>query len=678
MDGLRTLGIILCAWMLGSLAGGDARAQPSADEQARLASEAEAHERFFRYVTLGDLRDYRSSLARLRSQAAECPLECAEPDCAGLVTAITAADQLDMSLSQMADVLDHLHQLEVRHLASLQGEAVRAEDRFRGSAELLLYQRFLVDVAGHITSTVFVYEDIRALIESGQGGEALNFAYALNELAGDMASLSQGLTSQTGASASTFDQQLAILQSELGNIDNIAGDNGARLNALSIIARRMVALGQAEMERRQAEVDALERDAYRERREVDQALTRTHALAVEAALLRTIAAEARETGDRLAGCAASCGTDTPPAEVLHLFLADRERGNNPDRLDHAAIEDLRTLIARSGRQLREGWAPDCDPEPEDADDPVAAAVMVPPGPDADAARAVCFGLSRVGAVQSFDPDLQARLAPAMTRFMETCTAWHEWVQTLPQRPGDPAHSIRVCQAECAMLGDYDRYILAQSPVAIDHVARLDEADRARRRAAIDAELRSLALQLRLARRVDTAPQGWAGWPDEVALETQQAGLREQREALEYPSVWAQLQTSYWRTGEAPQMMQCRSEAAITQRQARCQAACGGNAPLVASCVNPAPVWISRLVEALYPPGHPQRAAFEAQTGFASPAPSGPLPGGSAGPLSAGPAPLPVPVPFPVPEPIPLDPLPAAPPMPPPQPVVIEPDYPEPG
>ena len=657
MAGLRWAGMFLCAVWLGGIAAAGSFAQGAPDQQDRLAAEAEIHARHFRYIDLPDLRDIQAALRVLHGQAGNCPLDCTEPDCAGLVAAIGAADQMDMSLMQLADVLDHLHDLEVRHLASLQGEAVLAEDRFRGDAEILLYQRFLVDVAGHITSTVFVYEDIVSLLEAGQDGEALNFAYALNELAGDMASLSQGLTGRAGAPVSAFDQEMATLQSELGNVSNIAAGNGARLNALSIIARRMLALGQAEMARRQAEVDALEREAYRERREVDQALTRTHALAVEAALLRQLAAEARQTGNALAPCAATCRSSAPPAEVLNLFLADPERGGNPDRLDQAALETLRELIALNARILRAGWQPDCEPpvETNTSPDVQAAAALAPPGPDADVARSVCFGLSRVGAVQAFDPDFQARLAPQMTAFMSSCTAWHAQVQAWPQNAGNPAHAQTVCQAECTMMGDYDRYILAQSAVAIDHVARMDEADRARQRVSIDAELRSLAVSLRLARRAETAPDGWSDWPDAAALEASRAALLDRREVLDHPSVWARAQTGYWVLGEAPQMMQCRAVDAISRREDICRSACGTNTPPPASCVNPVAGWADRLGEALYPPAHPQRSEFEARLGDGradlSPRPVVPRP---VMPRPVEPLPL-EPVPYPQALPVPVEP-----------------------
>ncbi|WP_203291788.1 hypothetical protein [Maricaulis parjimensis] len=654
MAGLRIAGLVLCAWIAGALGCGAVLAQEAPSQQERLVAEVEAHERFFRYVDLPDLRDLQASLRVLRGQAGACPLECEAPDCAGLVASLAAADQIDMSLMQLVDVLDHLHDLEVRHLASLQGEAVLAEDRFRQDAEILVYQRFLVEVAGHITNTVFVFGDIESALEAGADANVIQLAYDLSELAGDMDSLSRGMLGLTSASSSGFEQEMATLRSELGNVANIAGGKDVRLNALAIIARRMVALGQAEMERRQAEVDALQREAYRERREVDQALTRTHALAVQAALLRTLAAEARQTADALAPCAATCRASAPPAQVLHLFLADPARGGNPDRLDQAAIEDLRTLIATSARVLREGWQPDCEPvaDAEETETDLAA-VLAPPGPDAELARQVCFGMSRVGAVQAFDGDLQARLATPMTGFMNSCTAWHEQVQAWPQNYANPAHAQAVCQAECTMMGDYDRYILAQSPVAIAHVARLDEADRARQRRALDDELAGLAISLRLARRADSAPQGWEGWPDEAALEAQRVALLDRREALSEASLWAQAQTQYWRQAESPQMMRCLSPEAIAERASQCRAACGTNAAPPLSCVNPAPSWIGRLGEALYPPSHPQRTAFEAQFGASGPVtPGGPLPGGT---------PLPGPVP-----------LPQAPAMPPVQPLVVDP------
>ncbi len=651
MAGMRAIGVGLCAWMLFFLPSGPVRAQVPGNQDAVLVSEAEAHERFFRYIDLPDLRDIQASLLVLRQQGGICPSECAAPDCAGLVAALGAADQTDVSLGQLAEELDHLHTLEVRHLASLQGEAVLAEDRYRGDAEILVYQRFLVEVAGHITSTVFVLEDVRALRAAGEAVEALNFAYALNELAGDMQSLTQGLSGRTGASPSGFDQELAILQSEIGNVANIAGGSDTQLNALSIIARRMVALGQAEMERRQAEVDALQREAYRERREVDQALTRTHALAVEAALLRSIAAEARETAAALARCAATCSVSMPRPERLRIFLQDPERGPTAERLDPSAVEQLRTLIARSGRQLREGWQPDCEPSPDGPVDAEASAVMAPPGPDAAAARSVCFGMSRVGAVQAFDTELQARLAPQMAQFMSSCTDWHEALQAWPQNLNNPAHGANVCEAECVMMGDYDRYILAQSPVAIEHVARLDAVDRARQRASIDAELRSLTVSLRLARRESNAPDGWRNWPDPDELEAGRARLLERREALDQPSLWAQGQTSYWRLGEAPQMLQCRSEDAIGQREAQCRAACGGAMARPAACVNPAPTWIGRLGEALYPPSHPQRSAFEDSVGGAESGPAMPLPGG----VPRVPLPEPVPLIDPGVQPVPTKP-----------------------
>ena len=254
----------------------------------------------------------------------------------------------------------------------------------------------------------------------------------------------------------------------------------------------------------------------------------------------------------------------------------------------------------------------------------------------------------------------------MTDFMDSCTAWHSAVQAWPQNVGNPGHAGAVCRAECAMMADYDRYILAQSPVAVDHVTRLDAADRARQRAAIDAELGSLAASLRLARRADPVPEGWPDWPDASALEAERAALLDRREALTHPSAWAQYQTTYWRLGEAPQMMRCQSESAISGREAQCRAACGAPVAPPGSCVNPAPAWIGRLGEALYPPSHPRRAAFEAQFGDVDLPASGALPGGpvpSFAPMPSGPVPY---------EPRPLDPVP----MPEPVSIPIDPEKPE--
>lgn len=661
---LVSLAITTCTWAQ------DTTAEAAADTFYDMS---EAHRDHFRWIDLSDMRAIRASIQSALAQTQSCAGgDCPDFDCPAANGSLSSAGELYMRLSAMKNALDHMHALELAHLRNLHEEANLTEAEAQYQNDVLFWQGAVIGLSASFIQTVFVFGDLDAMSDPTHG--ALAMLSATDEFLRDTEALYEDLAAIRTRALPRFRERTDPLEDGISfiydmkstsenfanGIRDLRGGNlsTAQANAITMFARAVRAWGLEQLSQRQAEVAALNDDAFRERQEANEFAERLRGLGLQRELAALTVTDAEALLNGLSGCIqANCAVSPsplPPAPQT-LLPPDGQSGNDLPRIDHAELERNTASILAIGLRLQPNWIrPYCEVSEEttDTDD---SAFGETPQMDLGQIRDDCRVIENAGICSIVTEDRREQCAAGAALAVAACAEMPvigaRFAQAEPLSPAFNAALSDMCRASCAMLYGTDFHLDQQRLVALDQIEELEQQHLANggpvisdnRGNARQAQIQDLEDQLRQLRTAtgtefvetyyDPATNTYrdgaqeagglflvASRPgrmnatenqlaEELRARIQTLRAEEDEQAWRPRSVWGDQATQFWQTYGPHQFLMCGGET-ISNRYQECLAGCSsaGTAQYEACSVR-APDLDVNLGPFLYPPEDPRSSSI---------------------------------------------------------------------
>ncbi|MBR9825814.1 MAG: hypothetical protein GYB36_08430 [Alphaproteobacteria bacterium] len=655
----------ILSFCTGLLLTASVTAQEPAPQRDHFEEQVELLREHFRWIDVADMRAIRGSLRAAIHEAENCSAgECDDFDCPAANGSLAQVGELAMRLSAMENTLAYMHELELAHLRNLHEGANLTEAEAAYQNEVLFWQGAVITSSAAFIQIALIFGDLQSgLMADGP----LSAASAIDELIRDSITLYQDMNSFRANASPRFRQRtddllntintLTDYKSNFENLANAAVDGGigyygdAREQLFMALGRTVRSWALEQLAIRQAEVAALNDDAFRERSEANAFATRLRGLGLQREMAAMMAEYARDLHHSLGLCAQSnCAIDPPalPDAPRVLRPADPTSPINMPRIDHEVLERNSARIQSIGLQLPISWTRrQCDiPEPPEQTPPSPAAGAQGPRLNEGQILENCRTLRNVGICSIVTEDrrdaCEAHASIAVASCVELPRVGERLAAAEPMSPAFQQGLGEMCRATCGLLYGLDYHLDAQRYVALAQIAEL-EADHIEAGGTLvnganadplRSRLRELLQQAAARFTVvsynpasDTYTQSEALPEGDILISLQpgQMNAQEREEAdrirdlieandtdpdWQPRSVWGEAAARFWRTYGNHQFLTCGSPQTET-RFAQCIAGCSnGGMASYSACAVSAPDITLDLGPVLYPPGDPRGEAIE--------------------------------------------------------------------